>query len=103
MLTDNLLTLYSQTKKRTLLSEEQLKRVEQLIDDEDLSDVFESEFPKIKNMEVKKALYDIALTSATVNLKPQKEHEICLSELAKDLGIEYSERDLKKKLNYLKR
>ncbi len=81
-LTDNVLTLYSQTSKRMSLNEEQLRWVEKLIDDEGLPRLFAKELPKISSEQARKALYDVAVTTAAVNLKPQKEHEACLSKLA---------------------
>ncbi len=102
-LTENVLTLYSQTNKRMPLNEEQLQRVEELIDDEELPRIFAIELPMISSEKARKALYDIALTTAAVNLKPRKGHEVCLAELASDLGIEYSEAGLKDKVRYFER
>ena len=102
-LTENVLTLYSQTNKRMPLNEEQLQRVEELIDDEELPRSFAAELPKIGSEKARKALYDVALTTAAVNLKPREEHEACLSELAGYLGIEYGKSDLKNKVRYFER
>ena len=102
-MTENVLTLYSQTNKRVPLKDEQLQRVEELIDNEELSRIFAAELPKISSEKSRKALYDVALTTAAVNLKPQKEHEVCLSELAESLRVEYSRSDLKYKVRYFER
>ncbi len=48
-MTENVLTLYSQTNKRIPLNKEQLQRAEELIDDEELSRVFAVELPKISS------------------------------------------------------
>lgn len=102
-LTDNVLTLYSQTSKRMPLNEEQLRWVEELIDDEGLPRIFAKEFPKIASEQARKALYDLALTTAAVNLKPQKEHDACLSELAGYLKLEHGGSDLRDKVRYFER
>ncbi len=102
-LTENVLTLYSQTKKRLPLNNEQLRRVDELIDNEELHRIFAAELPKISSEKAQRALYDIALTTAAVNLESQEEHELCLSELAGCLGAEYSRSDLKDKVRSFKR
>lgn len=101
-LTENVLALYSQTNKRMPLNEEQLQWVEELIDEEELFRIFATELPKISSEKARKALYDIALTTAAVNLEPQEEHEACLSELAGCLNVKYSKSDLKDKVRCLK-
>lgn len=101
MLTDNELTIYSQINKRLPLNEEQLRRVELLNNDENLPNIFAEELQQIGSEKARKALYDVAVTTAAVNLNPQKEHEDCLAELARCLKIEYSELDLKERGRYL--
>jgi len=102
-LTENILTLYSQTNKRLPLNEEQLRRVEALIDAEDLPQIFAEALPQIASAKARKALYDVAVTTASVNLNALKDHEDCLAELARCLKMEYRESDLREKVHYLKR
>ena len=99
-LSDNVLTLYSQTNNRLGLNEEQQRRVEALIGNEELTQNFAESLPRIASENARKALYDVALTTAAINLSPQSQQH-CLPQLAKYLNVEYVEAELNEKVRYL--
>jgi len=102
-LTDNILTLYAHTMKNLELSEEEKTRVEELNEDEQLRDALKQALPKISNKKTKEALFDVALTTAAVNLKATDEHHKCLREVGGFLGIKYQKSLLSKRVQELKR
>ena len=102
-LTENVLILYSQANKRLELTEAQLRRVEAMIDSDELSTSFARELPQIASEGVRKSLYELAVTTAAVNLKPEKAQEECLSHLADHLRVKYGKADLSEKIRFLNR
>ena len=102
-LTENVLTLYSQTNRRLPLDDQQVQRVESLIDDVELPRILAEKLLRIRTEKARNALYDIALTTAAVNFDPQKEHEECLAELAQYLKVNFKVSDLREKVSYFQR
>lgn len=102
-LTDGVLTLYSQCAKRLPLSEEQRGRVAMLIDAEDLPEILEAELPQTSSAEARKALYEIALTTAAANLNPSPQECECVGSVARWLGFASAPDDLNARVQYLKR
>ncbi|MCP4545959.1 MAG: EcsC family protein [bacterium] len=102
-LTENVLTLYSQANKRLQLSAEQHHQVEAMIDSEELSRIFAEKLPRIVNERVRKALFNLSVTTVAVNLKPQRIQDECLVQLARYLKVEYNQADLSERVRYLKR
>lgn len=100
-LTENELTLYSQTSNRLSLSDDQFSKVESMINDEQLPLIFAEKLRNIGSDKVRRSLYKIALTTAAVNLKVQDKNNIYLAELANYLNLEFREDELNEKINYL--
>jgi hypothetical protein len=102
-LTENFLTLYSQINKRLRLDQRQQRQVEWLIASDQLLQIFTEALPQIATKRTRNALYDIAITTAAVNLEVRTSLEECLAQLAKCLRLDYSRADLKDKIQYLRR
>ena len=102
-LTDNILSLYVQSQERLNLNEEQIKIVEEVVNEEQIDDKIKSILSDIQNEEVKSALLDIAVTSAAVNINPTKKQIAYLTEVANWLGLEYEKKMLENKVKYFKR
>jgi hypothetical protein len=100
--TENVLTLYSQTTKRLVLSEEQEILVEQLIDDEQLPSIFADRLGACSDG-ARNGLQDIAVTTAAVSLNPSQSQRECLQHVAAWLNVEYRASCLDEKVRYLQR
>ncbi len=100
-ISENLLALYSQSSARLALTPEQDADVVNMIDRDDFDKILESGLKEITKKEVRKILFDIALTAASINLSPTKEHEDRLKEVGKDLSIIFNKKDLKARVKYL--
>jgi len=103
VMTDNELALYSQTVNHINFTDvQQSKRYAEIIDDEKISDIFASELKTVKKNEAKKALLDIAITTALINLKVNEKRITAVKEIAEDLGVTYKKSLLDERLKYLK-
>ncbi len=102
-ITTNFISLYSQSLKRIGLTEEQEDEVTKIIDDDNISDSLEQFCSNCNEIEVRKLLLDIAITTVAINLKATKEDEKILIELSEWFRIDYSKTMLNKKIKYLKK
>ncbi len=102
-ITDNFLTLYIQTQNRLGLDEKQIKFIEKMINEESLENKLKDSYRQIKEPLVKSSLLDIAITTAAVNINTSKLHEEYLNNVANWLKLKFNKKDLKDKVNYLKR
>jgi len=102
-LTDNVLSLYVQSRDRLKLTEDQTKLVEELANDEQLDNKMESAFSTIQNKDIKSSLLDVAVTTAAVNIKTTRPQEEYLGKIASWLGLEFEKKMLKDKVKYLKK
>lgn len=97
-LTDNVLTLYSQTAKRLDLDEDQLHFVEQVIDNDDLLEMLKDGLSQGQPPAARELLYELALTTAAVDLTSIPELEACLTEVAHALSVTKMESDLSQRI-----
>ncbi len=102
-ITDNILSLYVQSQERLNLSEEQIRIVEELVNEELLDDRLKSVFSSIQNEDAKCAFLDIAIISAAVNITPTEKQIEYLVEIANWLGSKFERKKLEDKVKYLKR
>ncbi len=102
-LTENLLALYSQASKRLRLSDAQVHLVEELTNSEELPHLLAEGLPKICPEGVRRALYDVALVAAVVNLDPKHEYEESIAQVATWLNVAHNSSALKEKIRYLQR
>ncbi|MEO7037391.1 MAG: hypothetical protein ABI548_25775 [Polyangiaceae bacterium] len=102
-LTESVLTLYSQCAKRLPLTDEQQTRLARLLDAEDLPQILAEEMPRIRSAASRRALYDIALTTAAANLNPAPQERECIREVASWLELPYIPENLDARVRYLQR
>ncbi len=102
-LTDNVISLYVQSQGRLELTQEQVKTVEEIVDDERLDDRMKIEFSSIHDQDVKIALLDVAVTAAAVNIRTTEKHEEYLDRIAGWLNLKFENQSLKDKVKWLKR
>jgi hypothetical protein len=102
-LTEGVLTLYSQCAKRIPLTEEQKRRVADLIDSEELSDILKDQLPRLGSVVARQALYEIALTTAAASLNPTQQERECVKSIAEWLEVPNTPESLDARVQYLKR
>jgi len=100
-LTDNFLILYAQASKKLDFSDEQVKSVDELINDDKLQYKLMEGLLQIENSLVKEVLFEIAIISAAVNINPTPIHHNCLTDIASYLGLEYRQQKLNEKIKYI--
>ena len=101
-LTDNESVLYAQTEKRLALSELEKIKISAIVEDDTLAILLKEELINIPNEEIKKGLFEIALTAAAINLAERDGQHDCLVELSGILGISYERKMLSERIRYLK-
>ncbi len=102
-LTDNVLSLYVQSRDRLNHSEEQVRLVEELANDEQLDSRMKAAFSHIQNENTKSSLLDIAVTTAAVNIKTTERQEEYLNKIADWLDLTFEKKILEDKVKYLKK
>lgn len=101
-LTDNEAVLYAQTEKCLSLTELEMNKVKKMVEDDDLAPSLKEELKNISNEEIKKRLFDIAITASAINLKERDSQHNCLIELSGIFGIPYERKMLTERIKDFK-
>ena len=101
-LTDSVLTLYAQAAKRLALDDDASRRIQEMIDRDDLYQVLVTRLQEVHDAESRGFLFDIAVTTGAVNLDDNDKYHECLLGLSKALAVSYSREDFRRKIKHLK-
>ena len=100
--TDNIITLYSQTSNRLELSEEEIEKVEKIFDSENLEASLNEALHHLQSSAAKVEMLSVAITAAAASrLEFNAEQHACLLRVSNTLGLHYSRQQLDQKIDYL--
>jgi hypothetical protein len=100
-LTDNVLMLYAQTVKRFDLTEKEAEEIRRIVDRDDLYEALGSRLRAVGDPEARRLLFEIAVTTAAVDLEDKDDYHECLVDLGKVLEVDYSREDFRRMIKYL--
>lgn len=102
-LTDNTLTLYSQTAKRLKLSDREVAAMSDLNEENGLDELLAKLAERIKKQDIRELLFEAAIiTASSSRLEFVDEHHQCLIRLSSTLKVEYSKDQLTKRIKSLR-
>lgn len=102
--TDNFVTVYAQASNRLALSATEVAEIETMSEADDLEKVLHKSFGHLDSPQARSALLKIAITAAAASaLEFNNKQHACLSRLSDALGLEYSRKDLVRKVDYLRK
>ena len=100
--TDNIITLYSQTSSRLELSDEEIGAIEKIFDGEHLETMLYERLRAIQSPMAKTPMLNIAITAAAAScLEFNTEQHACVLRFSECLGLHYSRQQLEQKIDYL--
>jgi hypothetical protein len=102
-LSENFISLYTQTSNRLALTAEEAETIEELSDGENLETKLHERLRCIQSSKAKLPLLNIGITAAAAaTLQFNARQHACLLRVSDVLCVDYSQRDLEEKINYLR-